>query len=433
MGKKAFAKKTKPSCRGTPEAHPQPNPPAPVAQPPPMVSLDAMMAFLRQQDPTRDWTTALTSFGQTGGVGTTSSEAPPAPVSHAAVSVPDSAELDAIAAHYDSDSEERKKKSSQVGNGEKATSGTIPEGRPSQLVGGEGGVPSKEKEPVDPQVKAGDDRMRVEEESTASTEVKDTGAEIAEPEVEAPTPVAPQVVKPIPVSKAKPNTVEDPIEIASEEERATPKMAESEPVQATDQEDTGVSPVQNEPGTTTEGMAGGPNLISESGRSDGSEKDEALLQAEEEARMEKAMEEVREDNKQLKAEMVKLAGVVERMLEGSAEQRTLTQRQAVMETIVTKLGEENQRLITEMGRMDSVIEELLEEVTSQRKEQAGGVRGSVAQNTGPSGHGGQEKEAEVPAEAEESAKDDTDRTETEEERLKEQSAPPAPRRSRRLR
>ncbi|XP_042059379.1 translation initiation factor IF-2-like [Salvia splendens] len=269
MGKKAFAKKTKPSCRETPEARPQPTPPAPVAQPSPMVSLDAMMTFLRQQDPTRDWTTALTSFGQTGGVGTISSEAPPAPVSHATVSVPDSAELDAIAAHYDSDSEERKKKSSP--------GKTTPEGS-------EGTEKTPEAEP-------------------------DTGTETAEPEVE-----APQVVKPIPVrrklvvkadpkadspkpqrvsqrclgkwasSRAKPNTAEDPIEIASEEKRATPKEAEGEPVQATDQEDTGVSPVQNEPGTTTEGMAGGPNLTSESGRSAGSEKDEALLQAEEEAR-----------------------------------------------------------------------------------------------------------------------------------------------------
>ncbi|XP_042003791.1 uncharacterized protein LOC121752760 [Salvia splendens] len=309
MGKKAFAKKTKPSRRETPEARPQPTPPAPVAQPSPMVSLDAMMAFLHQQDPNRDWTTALTSFGQTGGVGTTSSEAPPAPVSHAAVSVPDSAEHDAIAAHYDSDYEERKKKSSQGKTTPEGSEGTekTPEAEP--LVGGEGEVLSKEKEPVDPLVKAEDDRIQVREEGTASTEVKDTGTETAEPEVE-----APQIVKPIPVrrklvvkadpkadspkpqrvsqrclgkwasSGAKPNTAEDPIEIASEEERATPKEAEGEPVQATDQEDTGVSPVQNEPGTTTEGMAGGPNLTSESGRSAGSEKDEALLQAEEEAR-----------------------------------------------------------------------------------------------------------------------------------------------------
>ncbi|XP_042003825.1 uncharacterized protein LOC121752801 [Salvia splendens] len=273
MGKKAFAKKTKPSRRETPEARPQPTPPAPVAQPSPMVSLDAMMAFLHQQDPNRDWTTALASFGQTGGVGTTSSKAPPAPVSHVAVSELDSAELDAIAAHYDSDSEERKKKSSP--------DRTTPEGSEGT-------------------------------EKTPQAELvfqEDTGTETAEPEVE-----APQVVKPIPVrrklvvkadpkadslkpqrvsqrclgkwasSRAKPNTSEDPIEIASEEERATPKKAEGELVQATDQEDTGVSPVQNEPGTTTEGMAGEPNLTSASGRSDGSEKDEALLQAEEEAR-----------------------------------------------------------------------------------------------------------------------------------------------------
>ncbi|XP_042032341.1 titin-like [Salvia splendens] len=274
-----------------------------------------------------------------------------------------------------------------VGNREKATSGTIPEGRPFPLVGREGEVPSKEKEPVDPQVKAGDDRVQVEEEGTASTEAKDAGTETAEPEVEAPTPVAPQVVKPIPVkrklvvkadpkadspkpqrvsqrclgkwasSRAKPNTTEDPIEIASKEERATLKKAEGELVQATDQEDTGVSPVQNEPGTTTEGMAGGPNLTSESGRPAGSEKDEALLQAEEEARL----------------------------LKDSAGQTRQRQRQEALETIVTRLGDENQKLITEMGRMASVMDELLNEVTSLRKEQA----------VAPRGHGGRVKEPRV--------------------------------------
>ncbi|XP_042065419.1 skin secretory protein xP2-like [Salvia splendens] len=211
------------------------------------------MAFLRQQDPTRDWTTALTSFGQTGGVATTSSEAPPGPVSHAAVSVPESAELDAIATHYDSDSEERKKKSSQ--------GKTTPEGS-------EGTERTPEAEPV---VKPIPVRRKL--------VVK------ADPKADSPKPqrVSQRCLGKWASSRAKPNTAEDPIEIASEEERATPKKAEGEPVQATDQEDTGVSPVQNEPGTTTEGMAGGPNLTSESGRSAGSEKDEALLQAEEEA------------------------------------------------------------------------------------------------------------------------------------------------------
>ncbi|XP_042059519.1 titin-like [Salvia splendens] len=294
MGKKAFAKKTKPSRRETPEARPQPTPPAPVAQPSPMVSLDAMMTFLRQQDPTRDWTTALTSFGQTGGVGTTSSEAPPTPVSHAAVSVPDSAELDAIATHYDSYSEERKKKSSQVGNREKATSGNIPEGRPFQVVGGEGEVPSKEKEPVDPQVKVGDDRIQVREEGTASTEVKDTGTETAEPEVEAPTAVAPQVVKPIPVRR-KLVVKADPKADSPKPQRVSQRcLAAAHEAPVHDQRQ--------------EGMEKAVEEIAEESRQIRAEMiGLASDQEQRQARMEKAMDEVREENKQLKAEMVKLA------------------------------------------------------------------------------------------------------------------------------
>ncbi|XP_041995736.1 uncharacterized protein LOC121745857 [Salvia splendens] len=135
MGKKAFATKIKPpSSRreenpGT-QPSPNPQPSAPTQQAPPMISLDAMAEFLRLQDPTRNWAAELANFSQIRGQGniTAPSEIPPAPVSHAEeqseegsssatapseTSVPYSAELDAVAAYYDSDPEERKKRTSQ--------------------------------------------------------------------------------------------------------------------------------------------------------------------------------------------------------------------------------------------------------------------------------------------------------------------------------
>ncbi|XP_042065454.1 zinc metalloprotease ZmpB-like [Salvia splendens] len=134
MGKKAFATKIKPpsSCReenpGT-QPPPNPQPSAPTQQAPSMISLDAMSEFLRLQDPTRNWAAELANFSQIRGQGniTAPSEIPPAPVSHAEeqseegsssatspseTSVPDSVELDVVAAYYDSDPEERKKRTS---------------------------------------------------------------------------------------------------------------------------------------------------------------------------------------------------------------------------------------------------------------------------------------------------------------------------------
>ncbi|XP_041995849.1 trichohyalin-like [Salvia splendens] len=146
-------------------------------------------------------------------------------------------------------------------------------------------------------------------------------------------------------------------------------------------------------------------------------------------RMEKAMEEVREENQQLKAEVMRLASVVERMLKGAAEQKLLAQRQASIEVIVTDLGKENYKMQQAMNRMLSNIDSILGENTNQRKEQA----------VEPSGHGGradepqvpetEEKETDVPAHAEEPADFDENQAGTE----KKPPAPPAPRSSRRHR
>ncbi|XP_042059589.1 fibrous sheath CABYR-binding protein-like [Salvia splendens] len=89
MGKKKWAKKQTgekaPSTyrEETPESHPPlgerpPNPQQqePIPQAPAMVSLNALAEFLRQQDPNRDWATALAGFSQVGGKSSTTGEAP---------------------------------------------------------------------------------------------------------------------------------------------------------------------------------------------------------------------------------------------------------------------------------------------------------------------------------------------------------------------
>ncbi|XP_042016173.1 predicted GPI-anchored protein 58 [Salvia splendens] len=92
MGKKKWAKKQTgektPSTRReeTPESHPplgerppNPQPQEPIPQAPAMVSLNALAEFLRQQDPNRDWATALAGFSQVGGKLSTTGEAPAVP------------------------------------------------------------------------------------------------------------------------------------------------------------------------------------------------------------------------------------------------------------------------------------------------------------------------------------------------------------------
>ncbi|XP_042019076.1 uncharacterized protein LOC121766912 [Salvia splendens] len=89
MGKKKWAKKQTgektPSTRReeTPESHPplgerprDPQPQKPIAQAPAMVSLNTLAEFLRQQDPNRDWATALAGFSQVWGKSSTTGEAP---------------------------------------------------------------------------------------------------------------------------------------------------------------------------------------------------------------------------------------------------------------------------------------------------------------------------------------------------------------------
>ncbi|XP_047943084.1 microtubule-associated protein RP/EB family member 1-like [Salvia hispanica] len=57
---------------------PQRSQPPPTTQIPAMVPLDALAAFLRQQDPNRDWTTTLAGFSLTGGMPATSNPTPTA-------------------------------------------------------------------------------------------------------------------------------------------------------------------------------------------------------------------------------------------------------------------------------------------------------------------------------------------------------------------
>ncbi|XP_042027231.1 golgin subfamily A member 6-like protein 6 [Salvia splendens] len=511
-----------------------------------------------------------------GGVGTAPSEIPPAPVSHAEeqseegsssatapleTSVPDSAELDAVAAYYDSDPEERKKRASQeetthegsgktertptvetvsqervreeidlnesaqklslmtdtefesiveevnrredtalmaegldlasrsVGEVEKAVTGTTPEGHTSQSVEGKEEVHEEEKEPepVDPRVEVGDGRMQVGEE--------EPGAEIQEPEPEAPPVVKPKPIKRSLILKADPKAdrpkqhrvsqrclekwaaSRDPLSTQAdkEHEEEKDKVDREEMRYREERKRKGKAPMKKKSGnkksrTVNTGIVitGAAQRTPSSQReqsdseyeiseesesaSDTSMEDEEykeqqlpndhqeLLhppakrlrykrwtdQEQRQERMEKAMEEVREENNQLKAEVMRLASVVERMLKGAAKQKLLAQRQASMEVIVTDLGKENYKMQQAMNVMLSNIDSILEEMTHQRKEQA----------VEPSGHGGradepqvpetEEKETDVPAHAEEPAEFDENQDGTEKE-------PPAPRRSRRHR
>ncbi|XP_042041259.1 uncharacterized protein LOC121786698 [Salvia splendens] len=221
-----------------------------------------------------------------GGVRTAPSEIPPAPVSHAEVqseegspsataqsetSVPDSAELDAVAAHYDSDPEERKKRASQeeTTHEESGKMERTPEEEPvSHEV---------EREDIDLNESAQKRSLMTDEEfdsilnqvgqaaeATASEAEgldlaskavgmsKETGTETAEPEVEASTLVAPQGAP--------------QFYAMGEEAIPTGRVAAAQEVSEQEQR---------------------------------------------RESMEKAMEEVKEENQQLKAEVVRLASVME--------------------------------------------------------------------------------------------------------------------------
>ncbi|XP_042067172.1 immunoglobulin A1 protease autotransporter-like [Salvia splendens] len=192
-----------------------------------------------------------------GGVGTAPSEIPYAPVSHTAVhseegtpsatapsetSVPNSAELDAVAAHYDSNPEEHEARTSQE-QGDK-------EGSVEEHTAQKETVESlEESEQVVPPV--------IKPKAVKRKLVLKGDQKEVQPK---PQRVSQRCLGKWAASKALASTVESPVEISSEEEQATHKKAEGKPTQATDQEDTGVSPVQNEQGAETEGVAEGPDL-----------------------------------------------------------------------------------------------------------------------------------------------------------------------------
>ncbi|XP_047947878.1 uncharacterized protein LOC125193957 [Salvia hispanica] len=67
---------------------PQRSQPPPTTQIPAMVPLDALAAFLKQQDPNRDWTTTLAGFSLTGGMPATSNPTPTATTEHPPTTTP---------------------------------------------------------------------------------------------------------------------------------------------------------------------------------------------------------------------------------------------------------------------------------------------------------------------------------------------------------
>ncbi|XP_042012237.1 uncharacterized protein LOC121760666 [Salvia splendens] len=348
-----------------------------------------MAEFLRQQDPTRNWAAELANFSQIGGQGSptgastagpTTSEVPPEPVSHAEVqseeespsatvpseaSVPNSADLDAIAAHYDSNPEELEARTSQPRKIQEVSCETeetsIAEPVLQEVVRGEIDLNESTQKrdlmtdeefdsimnkvihaeavgeiegtrevsiPEGPAYQSGDqadDNQTREGETLPGSsqpeaeggdtlvEEQETGTKEAEPEIEASAPVVPPVLKPKPVKrrlvlkadpkadrpkphrvsqrclgkwaakKAKPNTAADPLEIVSEDERATPTKPGEESLPAADPRDStmGVDEApqtQGGRGEDTERMAEGLDLQSESVEPEGSEEDDTHIE-----------------------------------------------------------------------------------------------------------------------------------------------------------
>ncbi|XP_042032290.1 fibrous sheath CABYR-binding protein-like [Salvia splendens] len=297
-----------------------------------MVSLEAMAAFLRQQDPNRDWSAGL---GQIGGQEKVLRENPSEPIVPSTATLPtpiatssrippereapsttpphkssessetpqhsDSMEIDPISAHYDSDSEERE---ARKGREQGSLQGAVE----SEKTLTAGVVPQKvAREEIDLNESAKKQGLMTDEKFQAilddETKVKETKAR---PEV--PNPVAPPVVKPKPVNrrlvlkadpkadrpkphrvsqrclgkwaakKAKPNTAADLLEIVSEDERETPTKPGEESLPTADPRDSAMV-VDDAPQTQggrsedTERMVEGLDLASESVEPEGSEED----------------------------------------------------------------------------------------------------------------------------------------------------------------
>ncbi|XP_042029968.1 uncharacterized protein LOC121776880 [Salvia splendens] len=165
---------------------------------------------------------------------------------------------------------------------------SMPEGQFSQSVGEVDGVQNEERgtEPVESQPKAGDDEMQVEEEGPAT--------EIQEPEPVAP-PGGPKAERPKPTrvsqrclgkwaaKKAKPNTAAHPLEIVSEDERATPTKPGEESLLAADPRDSAMGvdeapQTQGGRGEDTERMAEGLDLAFESVEPEGSEENDTHIE-----------------------------------------------------------------------------------------------------------------------------------------------------------
>ncbi|XP_042056244.1 fibrous sheath CABYR-binding protein-like [Salvia splendens] len=257
MGKKAWAKKIKPTstCREeTPESpppregrlsSPQPEPQLQESTPqaPTMVSLDAMAEFLRQQDPNRDWVAALAGFSQIGGKWSMTGETPSKPIVQSTVQPPssiptsseiplgrespliiappesaepsqtpqqsDSMEVDPISAHYDSDAEEREARRREEEKGQKGSD--EPEKTPTAEP-----IPQEAaREEIDLNETAKKQGLMTDDEfqdlisravgekepelETPQTEVGESDEHIEEesvPRAEVPEPVAPPVTKP---------------------------------------------------------------------------------------------------------------------------------------------------------------------------------------------------------------------------------------------
>ncbi|XP_041995901.1 translation initiation factor IF-2-like [Salvia splendens] len=280
-----------------------------------------------------------------GGVGTAPSEIPPAPVSHAEVqseegspsatapsetSVPDSAELDAVAAHYDSDPEERKKRASQEETTHEGSGKTerTPEEEPvSHEV---------EREEIDLNESAQKRSLMTDEEFDSILNQVGQAAEATASEAEG-LDLASKAVGMSEETKG-----------VSEPESPAYQLEEEEDNTITEAKETGTETAEPEvEASTLVAPQGAPQFCAmgeeaiPTGRSAAAREESTQEQRQE--RIEKAVDEIAEEHKQMRSEMTRLASVMEGILKESAGQTRQSQKQEALETIFTRLGEENHR------------------------------------------------------------------------------------------
>ncbi|XP_042035108.1 uncharacterized protein LOC121781436 [Salvia splendens] len=311
MGKKKMARKQTaekpPSTRRdetpefqppTEERPPNPQPQEPIPQAPVMVSLNALAAFLRQQDPNKDWAAALAGFSQVRGEGEGKASeeqksreeedesertpvAEPVPKKWKGIDLNETSRKQGLMTDEEFEAlfnevtrmEDGTAKmaegldlaSEAAGEGEETRTRNDPEGLAHQPVDEveERQTREEEPEPVAPPVskpKAGKRKLVLN----------------SDPKAERPQPkrVSQRCLGKWTSSKAKANTAADAVEVSSEEEMTTPtKLGEEslseESLLATNLEDAStatevVTPTPSDQREETDKMAEGLDLASES-------------------------------------------------------------------------------------------------------------------------------------------------------------------------